>query len=45
MTDRAAIVARFKSKHAAMVGIGFDPHDAAIMLIGLYREQEDQALK
>jgi len=40
MAERAAAIARFRSKHVAMVGVGFEPHDAAIMLLELFRSQE-----
>jgi hypothetical protein len=42
MAERAATITRFRCKHATMVAVGFDPHDAAIMLLELYRAQEEQ---
>jgi hypothetical protein len=40
MDARASAIARFKSKHAAMVDVGFEPHDATVMLLSLFRSQE-----
>jgi hypothetical protein len=40
MDERASTIARFKSKLAAMVDVGFDPHDATVMLLSLFRGQE-----
>ena len=40
MDERSSTIARFKSKHAAMVDAGFEPHDAAVMLVDLFRGQE-----